>query len=1162
MRTPLTTPIRPLESFLEKSAASPIGNVPDDVEKWPAHVLSELQRVFPFLGKYDVAVNIDKVDAEVGYGAGYAMIRNFSARNLPQADVVALRNYVRIPIIIQERKLLRPKSFELGGEFYALNKQRIGQAMSTTQIFDGAENPTKLNTSLFDEMFPAYHRRNGTGRIYDGKIASAQDMLDKAAEGREKIAAFLSSHIGGPWFGDKEWLEQFYSTPFFEEAQQLLVKDAQNDVEAAKRRAAMAEEGIARARLDVEGAELSAKLASYMHSAKGVPENETLAKLSSACGKAGAWAGEFANSPFYEDALAYRAKTAQMALRDTIRDLQDPDSERYRMRSLGVKELEAKLAAWKYEQATGREFPAEKTASSLLEHAAYAAPSALLGAAFVPSGRLRGALYGAAGNIAGGAVGGALGGPSARLLGSAAGTAVGIGAAQPAAPRPDASLATAHGGELPHEHAARLVVLHALRSGEPIAGLPSEEDRRREYLALGGEPSRWAEKGAELPPALVRAGIGAGIGAVGGGVLAGKGERKKGALRGAMLGAGAGAATTLIPASVTQAASAAAAPHLQAARTAVEPLRAAVVPHVQRAQATVAPLADRARGAVVELGAQVAAAKAPRPSAQVSSPSMAATAAPATIPLAGATPAPRPAFTQPLPTVTAQPPGHAVPTVEMAGRTVRPAPPSLVMPEPSARRHLAEAPTVKAGDYAPSDALRAALRQSLDESSDTGLRRMLGGAAVGGAAGALGGAAIGLRRPSDVLVNGGVGAMLGAGAGAAVSPRPHRILQRKYNAYIDEINAQENVDRVNSLMESHIKSTHPHLEQHEAPLAQIGPAAWEDAYRRAHNDPQLRSIYERHFGQGSPYVGTVKGAEYRSEHIRKDVHALGGPTGTVTSEQLGRHWAQRQLAAPAPDDLGSSMGRVIGHGLLGGSIGALAGGSIGALASGRPGVLAAGAALGGLAGAGGLAALGESSHARNHAARVEEHSALTNIAQAAVADPAVARNIGRKAIATMHSGGLSGGDLYAAQHGGEVGGKDTTNAAAVRVAGASRGWKNNLSMHRLAEENPELAHSILDRAKHLESAVSSLHEDARHPLHGILSLASSADYSKDPDSVLNRHTDMLNSKFEEARRASDMYHVRDHAVRAVTQMRERFEEERRRAREDEARERRRAGGGF
>jgi hypothetical protein len=40
---------------------------------------------------------------------------------------------------------------------------------------------------------------------------------------------------------------------------------------------------------------------------------------------------------------------------------------------------------------------------------------------------------------------------------------------------------------------------------------------------------------------------------------------------------------------------------------------------------------------------------------------------------------------------------------------------------------------------------------------------------------------------------------------------------------------------------------------------------------------------------------------------------------------------------------------------------------------------------------------------------------------------------------------------------------------------------------------------------------------------------------------------MLNDRFEEARRTSDMYHVRDHAVRAVTHMKERFEEERRRA---------------
>lgn len=653
MPNQLVTPIRPLASFLAKEAASPVGNVPDDVEKWPAHVLSELQRVFPFLGKYDVAVNIDKVDAEVGYGAGYAMIRNFSARNLPQTDVVALRNYVRIPIIIQERKLLRPKSFELGGEFFALNKQRIGQAMSSTQIFDGAENPAKLNTSLFDDMFPPYQARNGTGRIYDGKIASAQDMLDVAAAGRAKIAelqksaSYLSTSVGGPYFGDKEWIEQFYNTPFFDEAQQVLVSDAENGVEAARRRVADVGEGIADALLDVEGAELSAKLASYKGST-GVPENETLAKLSSlSWSSPSGWVGEFAGTPFEEEALGYRAKVAQRRVERETRDSSRQSDESYRARRLLSTTLEAKLAAWKYEQATGREF--------------------------VP-----------------------------------------------------------------------------------------------------------AVKNAGMSPALMRAGVGAGVGAVAGAVTASPENRTKRTLQGAMLGGAVGAASTMLPSG----------------------------------------------------GAGGAAAAPPQPPMRATPPGRA--------PVPAHQPAPAPAPVAAAPAASLRPTPRGDMAEMMSNMSRRPG-----------MEHLASA---KLGGYAPSDALRAATQQAHDESTATAGRRMLGGAALGGAAGALGGAAAGLRRPSDVLVNGGVGAMLGGGIGAALSPRPHDILRQKYNTYIDQINEQGNVDKINGLMATHVRQKYPHLQNHEAPLSQVSDDEWEHAYQTGHNDPHFQAIYERNFGPGTPYV--------------------------------------------------------------------------------------------------------------------------------------------------------------------------------------------------------------------------------------------------------------------------------------------------------------------
>ena len=324
---PLTTPIRPLRGMLEKQASSVVGNVPDDVEKWGAHVLSELQRNFPFLGRYDVSINIDKVDAEAGYGAGYAMVRNFSSRNQPQTEIGATQNYVRVPILIRERKLLKPKVFELGGQFYALNKQRVGQAMSDTQIFDGSAKAPRHTTSLIDDMFPPYQQRQGFGRIFDasasglGKIASAADMLKVAAARRAEIAELQHTKealgvlaMKGSYFGDKEWIDQFEGTPFFTDAQKLIVKDAENSAESAKRRAARAAERVAEAHLEIEGAELSAKLAVYKHQHNGVEESKTLNKLSEACGSRG-WSKEFAGTPYYESALHYLAKEAHMALR-------------------------------------------------------------------------------------------------------------------------------------------------------------------------------------------------------------------------------------------------------------------------------------------------------------------------------------------------------------------------------------------------------------------------------------------------------------------------------------------------------------------------------------------------------------------------------------------------------------------------------------------------------------------------------------------------------------------------------------------------------------------------------------------------------------------------------------------------------------------------------
>lgn len=367
---PLFRPVAPLSSVQEKVAffdsgmAASLGKVPDDAEKWPAHALSRAHKEMPYLSEFDVSIVMERTDPEAGYGMGYLMVRNRSAQNKPQAEIVRPQNYVRVPVIIKEHELLPFKVFELGGRIYPLNKARIRRALVNTAIFDGVGTAPKHSKNLTFDARPPYQQRQGFGKIYDatagqaglGKISSAptsaKEHVARALEefAEKKAYGFMASS------GDNDWVEKFAGTPFYDEAKDLCADGAQQRVEDAQRQAAQSARYAAEAHLRVEGATLEAKLAAFKAQTEDVPEADTLRKLSSA--KLGGkdspgctWDMMFEGTPFYSDALHYCAKEAQLCAQDV-----DWDNSSWREMGRAKRALDAKLAAWKYEQETGREF--------------------------------------------------------------------------------------------------------------------------------------------------------------------------------------------------------------------------------------------------------------------------------------------------------------------------------------------------------------------------------------------------------------------------------------------------------------------------------------------------------------------------------------------------------------------------------------------------------------------------------------------------------------------------------------------------------------------------------------------------------------------------------------------------------------------------------------
>ncbi len=368
--------VNPHDLF-EKEAS--IARMPEDERKWPGHMLSELYKQLPFLSKHTIDIDLSRLEPEAGYALGYAMIRNASDSARAKESVGKEANRLRIPLIVEDRQLQPFHTFELGKAIYPLTKDRFEAAMLNPELFVEAVQKLPNRKSLVDQLHPPYQQRQGFGLSSStadvpglSKISSA---LGHTKEAYHPTMAASSRPGSGHYsmFSD-EWLQRFQGTPFHKEAMALQEKEAKTAADNARRRAVRLAYQAKEAEFDIKVAEAESKLAEWKFKHRNVPKSETLQKLAH-CGREDrSWADEFRDSPLHKTAMALSVEGAQRNVERMKRSLADQRTWQIEEAlSAEAAELDAKVAAWKYQQEYGEKMAsvagevfegAEKTASS------------------------------------------------------------------------------------------------------------------------------------------------------------------------------------------------------------------------------------------------------------------------------------------------------------------------------------------------------------------------------------------------------------------------------------------------------------------------------------------------------------------------------------------------------------------------------------------------------------------------------------------------------------------------------------------------------------------------------------------------------------------------------------------------------------------------------
>jgi len=237
---PLLLRARTAEDLFSSKEAAALSRVPDDEKKWPAHVFSELCKEFPFMTQYDLEVVLDRLDPEAGAALGYVQVLN-KTMSRPQDAATQAGNVLRVPIIIQDRRLQKFYIFEAGGQTYPLTEDRIQQAMLNPLVFDTDASRVPPSPGLLDQLYPPYQQRNGFGRVTEPAALG----LSKLSSAPSKIASLVKEALTAQELQAREKAKR---QPAADAAQQAAGAEAARGqaAQAAQREAAHARLGLDR----------------------------------------------------------------------------------------------------------------------------------------------------------------------------------------------------------------------------------------------------------------------------------------------------------------------------------------------------------------------------------------------------------------------------------------------------------------------------------------------------------------------------------------------------------------------------------------------------------------------------------------------------------------------------------------------------------------------------------------------------------------------------------------------------------------------------------------------------------------------------------------------------------------------------------------------------
>lgn len=269
LHTPTSQPLfiqhKSAAELLTKEAAA-IARMPDDDKRWPAQVLSEIHKQLPFMSKYDVDIEMTRVEPEAGYAIGYAILRNKTGRQRAEEQLGKPTNKLRVPVIVADRMLQPFHVFEIGGKVYPLTQDRVESAMMNPAMFDGAADPPGTR-SLLDQIYPPFQHRQGYGMMSGDRATQGVSKLSSApnAATKEAVVGWLADvgNLGIPSalgyaIGDEKTasgelgpLREFLREEILEKSaaslrQQVAQRVGQSFISGAERKGAKAVAGMVR----------------------------------------------------------------------------------------------------------------------------------------------------------------------------------------------------------------------------------------------------------------------------------------------------------------------------------------------------------------------------------------------------------------------------------------------------------------------------------------------------------------------------------------------------------------------------------------------------------------------------------------------------------------------------------------------------------------------------------------------------------------------------------------------------------------------------------------------------------------------------------------------------------------------------------------------------